>query len=277
MNPHIIQLKDVEYEYPDGTKALKGISLKIERGKKTAILGPNGAGKSTFLLHLNGILKPKKGQIIFDGREIRYSRSELKNLRKQVGIVFQDPDTQIFAGTVFQEVSFGPMNLGLDGEEVKSRVEKALKDAGIDELSQKPTHLLSYGQKKRVSIAAVLAMEPEVIIFDEPTAYLDPKHSRKFVGILDSLHEQGKHIILSTHDVDLAYSWADHVFILKDGRLLKAGGADEIFRDEELLREADLSKPLLLEVFNILRKKYTSLPQPRNIDELKNYLLKVEG
>jgi len=276
MSQYILQLEDVEYEYPDGTKALRKISLDIEKNKKVAILGPNGAGKSTLFLHLNGILKPKRGRVLFDGKAVKYSRSELKSLRSRVGIVFQDPDTQIFAGTVSQEVSFGPINLGLDIEEIKRRVKKALKDTGTEELAHKPTHLLSFGQKKRVSIAAVLAMEPEVIIFDEPTAYLDPKHSKKLVDILNSLHGQGKHIILSTHDVDFAYTWSDDAFILKDGRLLEKGPTKEIFRNDELLKEADLSKPILLDVYNVLREKYPDFPQPKNIDEFKNFLSKVE-
>ncbi len=270
MSRYILETCELEYEYPDGTKALKGINLGIEKGKKTAVLGPNGAGKSTLFLHFNGILKPKSGRVLFYGREIEYNRRYLMELRKNVGIVFQDPDTQIFAGTVFQEVSFGPLNLGLKDDEVKKRVEKALITAGVYDLAQKPTHLLSYGQKKRVCIAGVLAMEPEVIIFDEPTAYLDPKHCRILLETLDLLHQSGKQIILSTHDVNLAYSWADNILIVKDGKLLESGAPEEIFENDEVLNQADLQKPMLLEVYQILFEKgLIGKRQPKSIEELR--------
>ncbi len=270
MSQYIFETCELEYEYPDGTKALKGINLAIEKGKKTAVLGPNGAGKSTLFLHFNGILKPKIGRVLFDGREIEYNRRHLMELRKNVGIIFQDPDTQIFAGTVFQEVSFGPLNLGLKDDEVKERVEKALITAGVYDLTQKPTHLLSYGQKKRVCIAGVLAMEPEVIIFDEPTAYLDPKHCRILLETLDVLHQSGKQIILSTHDVNLAYGWADNILIIKDGKLLKSGTPEEIFANDEVLKQADLQKPMLLEVYEVLFEKgLIGKRQPKSIEELR--------
>lgn len=269
MSEYILEMKDVDFEYPDGTKALKGISMAIEKRGKIAVLGSNGAGKSTLFLHFNGILRPKRGKVFYKGEEIRYTRSFLAELRKNVGIVFQDPDTQLFAGSVFQEVSFGPMNLNLPLPEVKRRVEEALKSTGIEELKSKPTHFLSYGQKKRVSIADVLSMEPEVIIFDEPTAYLDPKHKEKLLEIFERLHEEGKQVILSTHDVDLAYSWADYVFVMKDGIVVGSGTPGEVFQNDELLEEADLRRPLLLEVYAALRQKgLLSEKLPRNVNEL---------
>ena len=273
MSQYILETEDVEYEYPDKTRALQGISLGIQKGKKIVVMGPNGAGKSTLFLHFNGILKPKKGRVFFDGKLVEYNRRYLTQLRKKVGIVFQDPDTQIFAGTVFQEVSFGPMNLKLEADEVKNRVSKAMADAGVCDLAQKPTHLLSYGQKKRVCIAGVLAMEPEVIIFDEPTAYLDPKHSHILLGTLDELHQSGKQVIVSTHDPDLAYSWADYVLIIKDGKLLEAGSAEKVFMDDEILKQADLKKPLLLEISEVLQQKgIVGKKYPKTVEELKGIL-----
>jgi len=269
MSKYILEMKDVDFEYPDGTKALKGISMAIEKRRKIAVVGSNGAGKSTLFLHFNGILRPRRGKVFYKGEEIRYTRSFLTELRKNVGIVFQDPDTQLFAGSVFQEVSFGPMNLNLPLHEVKRRVKEALKSTGTEELKSKPTHFLSYGQKKRVSIADVLAMEPEVIIFDEPTAYLDPKHTEKLLEIFERLHEEGKQVILSTHDVDLAYSWADYVFVMKDGIVVGRGTPGEVFQNDELLEEADLRRPLLLEVYIALRQKgFLSEKLPRNVNEL---------
>lgn len=270
MDDYILEMRDVIFEYPGGIRALNGISMAIEKGKNIAILGPNGSGKSTLFLHFNGILRPKSGRVFYRGEEIRYSRYYLINLRKKVGIVFQDPDTQLFAGSVFQEVSFGPMNLGFPITEVKKRVEEALKAAGIEELEHRPTHFLSYGQKKRVSIADVLAMDPEVLILDEPAAYLDPKHVEKLLEILEELRRKGKQVILSTHDVELAYSWADYVFILKDGKVAGEGTPTEIFQNEKLLKEADLKKPLLLEICEVLKQKGFIFDRlPRNILELR--------
>ncbi|MBC7960825.1 MAG: ATP-binding cassette domain-containing protein, partial [Vallitaleaceae bacterium] len=170
MNDTIIEVKNLHYSYPDGTKALQGVNMELKRGSKIAILGSNGAGKSTLLLHLNGTLKPKEGQVLFGGEVITYGKKQLDGLRKEVGIVFQDPDTQLFSASVYQDISFGPMNLKLPEAEVKQRVESAMTTTEVVAFKDKPTHALSYGQKKRVSIAGVLAMSPKVIILDEPTA-----------------------------------------------------------------------------------------------------------
>lgn len=252
--PYVLATEGLDYTYPNGTRALKGVSLKIPKGSKAAILGPNGAGKSTLFLHFNGILKPQRGKVIYEGQELRYDRTSLLNLRQKVGIVFQDPDTQLFSASVVQEVSFGPFNLGLPEAEVKKRVEKALALTGIEDLADKPTHFLSYGQKKRVCLAAVLAMEPEVLILDEPTAYLDPQLVRQLIDFLEELHRQGRTVILSTHDVDLAYTWADQVFILKAGELVTSGRPEEVFADRKLVEEAGLTLPWIWEVYQRLRE-----------------------
>ncbi|SMB98265.1 cobalt/nickel transport system ATP-binding protein [Thermanaeromonas toyohensis ToBE] len=267
---YILATESLEYTYPNGTQALRGVSLKIVKGSKTAILGPNGAGKSTLFLHFNGILKPQRGKVIYEGKELRYDRASLLNLRQKVGIVFQDPDTQLFAASVVQEVSFGPFNLGLSSTEVKKRVEKALALTGIEDLADKPTHFLSYGQKKRVCLAAVLAMEPEVLILDEPTAYLDPKLVKQLVDFLEELHRAGQTVILSTHDVDLAYTWADQIFILKAGELAAKGRPEEVFADQELVEGAGLALPWIWEVYQKLKELGWPLefPPPRSKEEL---------
>lgn len=277
MNQNTFELHEVDYVYPGGAKALQGISMAIKKGKRVAVLGPNGAGKSTMFLHLNGILRPKKGKVYFDGEDVKYTRSALADLRKRVGIVFQDPDTQLFAGNVYQDVSFGPINLGLKEAEVKNRVERALNAMRIQNLRDKPTHHLSYGQKKRVCIAGVLAMEPEVIIFDEPTAYLDPKHSQELMKILDDLHEAGKQVILSTHDVNLVYTWSDYVFVMKNGRVKYQGTPLSIFENEPLLKETHLEKPLLFDICEMLKQKgFLTEEMPRTLDELKSKLKELE-
>ncbi len=187
----IIEAVNVEYSYPDDTKALLKVSLQVEKGEKLAILGSNGAGKSTLFMQFNGIYRPTSGCIKYQGQDISYKKMALIELRKKVGIVFQDPESQLFSASVWQDISFGPLNLGLSNEEVKARVKQVLLDTETTDLQDKPTHLLSYGQKKRVSIAGVLAMEPEVIIFDEPTAGLDPRHARELMQLLEKLSKEG--------------------------------------------------------------------------------------
>ncbi|WP_258360579.1 energy-coupling factor ABC transporter ATP-binding protein [Moorella sulfitireducens] len=267
----LLEAVKLSFTYPDGTRALQNVTLSIPPGKKIAVLGPNGAGKSTLFLHFNGILRPQEGCIYFAGNRIDYSHKALINLRRQVGIVFQDPDSMLFSASVRQEISFGPLNLGLARDEVAQRVEAALVATGIADLRDKPTHFLSYGQKKRVAIASVLAMEPRVIIFDEPTAYLDPRSTREVMALLADISRQGKTIILSTHDVDIAYTWADYIYIMARGRVIGAGTPAEIFCDAALLETADLARPWLLEVYEDLKNKGwlpATAPVPQKKEEL---------
>lgn len=267
----ILEAIGVEFIYPDGTRAIKGLSLVVERGKKVAVLGPNGAGKSTLFLHFNGILRPGRGKIRFAGRDVSYSHAALMELRKNVGIVFQDPDTQLFSASVLQEVSFGPLNLGLSREEALRRVERALEDTGIRELRNKPTHLLSFGEKKLVAIAGILAMEPSVFIFDEPTAWLDPRHSARTMELLNRISRSGKTVVMSTHDPDLALAWADYVYVLKDGAVAGEGTPEQVFQDDALLQQAHLEKPCVLEVYHQLMKNGLlppGIPVPRTKTQL---------
>ncbi|MDP9749829.1 energy-coupling factor ABC transporter ATP-binding protein [Thermoanaerobacter pentosaceus] len=270
----ILEAIDITFEYSDGTKALDEVNMSIEEGKKIAVLGPNGAGKTTLFLHFNGILKPKSGKILYKGEEINYSHSELVKLRKNVGIVFQNPDIQLFSASVYQEISFGPMNLGYPENIVKEKVENAMKETRIIGLKDKPTHFLSYGQKKSVSIADIIVMEPEVIILDEPTVYLDPKHVQEIMGLFDKLVEKGKTIILSTHDVDFAYSWADYIYVMKNGKVVAKGEPTVVFANAKELDRSDLKKPMLLEIYEILKEKgiISGSNIPKNIEELKKYI-----
>ncbi|MDS1029377.1 ATP-binding cassette domain-containing protein [Bacillota bacterium LX-D] len=276
MADYILEAVNINYAYPDGTKALNGVSLSIERGKKITFLGPNGAGKSTLFLHFNGILQPTEGNIRYSGQNISYKHKDLIELRKNVGIVFQDPDSQLFSANVKQEISFGPLNLGWEKAKVLSKIEEAMNATEITHLQHKPTHLLSYGQKKRVSIADIIAMEPEVLIFDEPTAWLDPRHSKEIMDLVDKFNEQGKTIILSTHDIDLAYSWSDYIYVVKKGRIAGHGTPAAIFKDKELLAAADLAKPWLVEVFEELKSRCLvepNAPLPKSKEELFASLL----
>lgn len=255
MGEVLFELKQLTYVYPDGTAALKNISLSIRKGKKIALLGNNGAGKSTLFLHLNGILKPASGTILLEGSPIQYDRKSLLALRKKVGIVFQDPDSQLFSGNVIQDISFGPMNLGWSKEKVNKQTAMAMKQMDLTDLQHKPIHFLSLGQKKRVSFAGILAMEPEVFIFDEPTAGLDPYYSKQIKQVLDTIHQAEKTILLSTHDVHFAYEWADEIIVVSGGELLYQGDPVSLFHQEDIIVNAHLEKPWVFETAQVLQKK----------------------
>lgn len=241
-----IEINKLSFQYKDGTKALRDISLCIEKGTKVAILGPNGAGKSTLLLHLNGIHQMQQGELTVLAQRVGHGQE--KWLRSQVGMVFQDPDDQLFSATVWDDVAFGPINQGLRGEELKKRVSGALKQVKMEAYSQKAPYHLSYGQKKRVAIAGVLAMQPEIIVLDEPAAFLDPAAKQSLFQLLDELNSQGKTIVMATHDVDLAARWADRVFLLHSGQIL-AEGKPSLLTNQQVVVQADLELPTVSQIF----------------------------
>ncbi|MBT8507630.1 ABC transporter ATP-binding protein [Methanomicrobiaceae archaeon CYW5] len=248
----ILELTDITYRYPNGPAALDKVSLRLMQGEKIALVGPNGAGKSTLLRMLNGMLRPDSGTVRFQGEPVSYTRKDLKTLRRKVGFVFQNPDHQIIAPTVFQDVAFGPANLDYTPEEMKRAVDTALSYVGLSAFGRRPPHQLSGGEKKKVAMAGVLAMDPDMLVFDEPTSALDPESARSIMDLLDELHQAGKSIIISTHDVELAYTWADRIIIMHDGRILIASRPEEAFSDKGLLAEAQLSQPLLIELYEAL-------------------------
>jgi cobalt/nickel transport system ATP-binding protein len=254
LNSCILELEDVYFNYPDDTSALKGVTLQIPRQAKIALMGSNGAGKTTLLLHLNGIHKPLRGAIHFNGSPVGYSRKEINLLRRQVGIVFQDPELQLLGGTVYQDVSFGPANLKLDEDMIHQRVRQALELCGLTRLADRPVHSLSCGQKKLVAIAGVLAMEPEVIALDEPTASLDPEAASDLMELLDALNARGTTVIISTHDVDLAAAWARQLVIMDDGCVSLAGTPEDIYYGREKAYNLELKIPLVVELYWHLRK-----------------------
>lgn len=277
MEKYILETKDLEYIYGDGTHALRGLNIRIEKGKKVVVVGVNGSGKSTLFLNLNGVLKATKGEIYFKGEKLKYDRKSLIKIREKVGIVFQNPETMLFSSNVYQEVSFGVVNLGLEEEKARKRVEKALQDVHMENYAEKSIHFLSYGQKKRVSIADIIAMKPELIIFDEPTSSLDPKHSKQVIEIFNKLAQDETTVIVSTHDINFAYSWADYVIVMKDGLVRKEGRPEEVFSDKELMEECYLEKPYILEVFEVLKNKKIisdEFSYPRTKEALFNMLEK---
>ncbi len=276
MEDIILKADDLYFSY-EGEKShsLNGLSLEIGRGKKIAFMGANGSGKSTFFLCCNGILKPSKGTLYLDGKPYDYSRQGLLKLRQQVGIVFQDPDNQLFSASVYQEISFGILNLGVPEEEAKREVEAVIEKLEITPFRHKPTHALSGGQKKQVSIADILVMHPDIIILDEPAAALDPKHTTLVNRIVNQLTEEGITVMMSTHDVNYALQWADQVFLFKEGRVLKSGDPVQVFSDKQLLLETNLEQPAVLELFYSLCRKGildSSLPIPRKLSELEGYI-----
>lgn len=256
MKENILKLEELRYTYPDGTHALKGINIEIKRGQITALLGGNGAGKSTLFHHLNGIIKPTSGRVLFNDQPVEYSRKGLIDLRKAVGMVFQDPDNQLFSASVYQDVSFGAVNLKLPEEEVRHRVERALERTGISHLRNKPTHALSFGQKKRVAIAGVLVMEPKVLALDEPTAGLDPKGIIEVMRLLKETQEElGITIIISTHDIDIVPLYCDRVFVLNEGDVLLEGTPEEVFAQKTILRSVNLRLPRIGHLLELLKEK----------------------
>lgn len=263
-----LETRGLVYAYQRGKNALDGVDFGVSQGEKVAIMGANGSGKSTFFLNINGVLTPEQGEVLLNGRKIK--KKNLNELRRKVGIVFQDADNQIIASTVLGEVSFGPMNLKLPREEVVRRVEQALSYMDITGLKDRPPHYLSGGEKKRVSIADIIAMEPEIIIFDEPAAALDPASGEMLLEVLEKLSAEGKTLLLSTHDVDFAYAWAERVVVFSEGRILADDIPEAIFEDEGILQKAHLRKPVIWEVAAMMKKKGWLSPEekPRDVREL---------
>lgn len=273
---NILESENLSYNYPDGTKALKNINIHIEEGKMISLLGPNGAGKSTLFLHFNGIIEPSEGKIKVEGEELKYDKKSLIAVRQKVGLVFQNPDDQLFAPTVFEDVAFGPMNMKLDEDEVRERVNNALEKVGMKEYSKKAPHHLSGGQKKRVAIAGILAMRPKIMVFDEPTSGLDPKGASDIMKLLYELNKEGITIIISTHDVDLVPLYSDQINIISNGQIIKTGTCEEVFKDIDTIRKVDLRLPRITHLFEILDKEdhidYSNDKYPLTIGQARSVL-----
>ncbi|MEM9655703.1 MAG: ABC transporter ATP-binding protein, partial [Actinomycetota bacterium] len=240
----------VTYTYPAGPIALDHVDVEIARGERLALLGGNGSGKSTLLLLLNASLKPATGAVRLNGRNVGWSRRDRNQHRRRVGLVLQDPDDQLFSASVFEDVSFGPLNLGLDEVAARQRVEEMLDRLGLIELAERPAHLLSFGQRKRVAIAGVAAMRPEVVLLDEHFAGLDPTARHEVMATLDQLEADGATVALATHNVDLAYGWADRVVVLADGTVAAAGPPATVLHDAERCAAARLRRPGLVDLLD---------------------------
>lgn len=274
----ILKVENIHFTYNGEKKALDGVNLDIYEGERIAVLGSNGAGKSTFFLNINGVLKTEEGQIFYRGEKI--TKKNLNHLRKNVGIVFQDADNQIIASTVMAEVSFGPMNLKLPREEVVRRVDKALEYMNISDFKERPPHYLSGGEKKRVSIADIIAMESEIIIFDEPTAALDPQNAAMLEEVLDKMGKEGRTLLISTHDVDFAYRWAERVIVFCDGKIIADDTPLNVFKQEDILERANLKHPMMFDIYDILKENHVVPDEeryPKNISEFRNLIGQIQS
>lgn len=239
----IFEFKEVYYRYPaqEDRYALNGFSVTIPAGEKVAVVGRNGSGKSTFFLHCNGLYQPHAGKVYFKGQPLAYDRKSLKQLRQQVGLIFQNPDDQLFSASVAQDISFGPLNLGLDEAEVRRRVQEAAEICEITTLLDRPTHALSGGEKARVALAGVLAMAPEVLVADEPMASLDPWVRLTMFEILQRFYDQGKTILMATHNLSVVRYWSSYVVVVEDGQVAFAGTPQCLLNDKPLLHKTGLS------------------------------------
>ncbi len=242
MSHHLVEMKNVCYDYPDGTRALQRINFLITHGESVAVVGANGAGKSTLLQHLNGCLRPAEGEVRIG--DFPVTKQTLQDVRRSVGMVFQDPNDQLFMPTVAEDVGFGPLNLGLSSAETEERIDSALRQVGALHLKDRPPHHLSGGEKRSVAIATVLAMSPDVLVLDEPSTGLDPRGRRQ---LIDWLRNYRHTKIIAGHDLDLVLDLCERTLVLAQGRIIADGPTRDIFSDQRLLERSHLEKPLRLQ------------------------------
>ncbi len=270
----LLRLEQISYRYAEGAMALSGVSLAFHKGERVAVLGRNGAGKSTFFRCCNGVLRPQSGRILLNGREITHKKQDVLLLRQAVGLVFQEPDSQIIAGTVEDEISFGPMNLKLREGEVTERVSDSIEHMNLCGYERRAPQYLSGGEKKRVSIAAILAMKPRIILLDEPAASLDPENVALLEAAFDELTAAGIALVVCTHDVDFAYRFAQRAVVFNEGRVVADDEIDSVFESEEIIKAARLRRPLLFEAARLLKARFPAAPEaiPRNIGEFLGFV-----
>lgn len=264
----MIEVRNLSYVYEDGTQALKDINIDGNKGQVIGIIGSNGSGKSTLFLNIMGILRPKTGNIFYKGKKLNYKKSFIRNYRKEVNIVFQNPDQQLFYSDVYDDIAFSLRNLGMDEGEIRERVSKALEDVNCLDLVNKPIHFLSYGQKKRISIAGILALDGKVMLMDEPTSGLDPQMTREMKSVIEKISRDRK-ILISSHDMDLIYEICDYIYVINKGVITASGRPEEVFRETEILEAAQLNKPWLVKIHETLE-----IPLFKTEEDFLNYRLK---
>jgi cobalt/nickel transport system ATP-binding protein len=273
MSEYLLEFQDIYYSYPMATvPTLQGLSFQLPKYKKTAIIGQNGCGKSTMFAIADGLFQPDRGTILLDKMPLTFDRSALQRWRQRVGLVFQDPEQQLVAPTVAADISYGLCNQGLSESEVAARVMKTLADFNLEKLATSPLQHLSLGQKKRVSIAGVMALAPELLLLDEPTAYLDPIQTRNLLSELESIAIKGTTLLIATHDLDFVYQWADWVLVMAEGKLVAQGETLDVFQQLQSMPDFKLGMPLLWQIQLQLAKKMPHLPPIRSIAQLSGYL-----
>jgi cobalt/nickel transport system ATP-binding protein len=268
----VISVKDVKFNYPAGVSALKGVSFDVKQGEKIALLGPNGSGKSTLILLIAGLLMPNKGEIRVFGQQTQ--SKDFQKFRSRIGLVFQDPDDQLFTPSVIEDIEYGPKNLGLPEEVISKRRDHILEDIGISHLKDRPPHRLSFGEKKKVSLATALILRPELLILDEPTANLDLLSRRGLIDLLNELNAEGTTIVTSTHDVEALPELADRVIVVSHGSLLGGGEMHQVLQDVALLESAGLELPSIARLFTKLKSLGLVKDVPITYDEALSLLQK---
>jgi cobalt/nickel transport system ATP-binding protein len=273
MSEYLLEFEGVDYSYPMATApALQGLSLRLPKHKKTALIGQNGCGKSTLFTIADGLAKPDRGTVTLDRVPLTFDRAALQRWRQRVGLVFQDPEQQLVAPTVATDISYGLYNQGLSEAQVAAKVMQTLADFNLESLAMSPLQHLSLGQKKRVSIAGVMAVQPELLLLDEPTAYLDPVQTRNLLLELDAIAKRGTTLLIATHDLDFVYQWADWVLVMERGRLIAEGETLTVFDRLQSLPNFRLGMPILWQMWSRLSAKMPAVPPPRSIDEFTKHL-----
>ena len=278
MSEYLLEFRDVDYSYPLATTpTLQGLSLRLPKQRKTALIGQNGCGKSTMFAIADGLAKPDRGTVILNDTPLTFDRATLKRWRQRVGLVFQDPEQQLVAPTVAADISYGLCNQGLPESEVAAKVTKTLADFDLETLAMSPLQHLSLGQKKRVSIAGVMALQPELLLLDEPTAYLDPIQTRNLLIELDAIAKLGTTLLIATHDLDFVYQWADWILVMEAGKLIAEGETLAVFQQLQFMPSFELGMPILWQMWSRLAPKLPQVPAPRSIDQftliLESHLL----
>lgn len=273
MAEEIVSVKDLQFSYPAGVNALKGVTLDINRGERVAILGPNGSGKSTLILLIAGLLMPSSGSVTVLGQET--NSKDFHKLRARIGLVFQDPDDQLFTPSVIEDIEYGPKNLKLPEEEIKQRSSHVLDQMGIEHLKNRPPHRLSFGEKKKVSLATALILKPELLILDEPTANLDLVSRRGLIDLLNELNKAGTTIVVSTHDVEALPELADRIIVISHGKLLGEGETHRVLQDKQLLEASGLEAPTVVRIFEELKTQGLIGQVPITVNEGKEHLKKL--
>ncbi|MBD2078728.1 ATP-binding cassette domain-containing protein [Leptolyngbya sp. FACHB-17] len=253
MEPMLLEFREIDYTYSGVTEpAIRGLTLQIPSAKRIALIGQNGCGKTTLFLLANGLYQPQNGEIYWQGERLKYDRRSLINLRRKVGLVFQNPEQQVIASTVIEDISYGLCNLGWKDSQIESAIAPVLNEFGLTEFANRPIHQLSLGQKKRVSLAGVMVLQPELLLLDEPTAYLDPLHTRALAQSLENIHAAGTTIVMATHDLEWVYRWADWVIVLNQGTLALEGTPEAVFAETEKLELLQLGVPLTVKLLALL-------------------------